>query len=61
MVERFDNIIQEYIDFVNRQVGVYMDAMTGFEGVKLKVERQVHRVRRQAGIKANDAGDRIVG
>ena len=25
MAERFDDIIHDYIDFVNRQVGVYMD------------------------------------
>jgi hypothetical protein len=60
MTEGFDSIIREYIDFVNRQVGVYMDAMAGFENIKLKIERQVHRVRRPTGIKSNEAGDRIV-
>jgi hypothetical protein len=60
MTERFDNIVREYIDFVNMQVGVYMDAMAGFENVKLKIERQVHRVRRPTGMTIDEAGNRIV-
>lgn len=31
-MESFDSIIKEYIDFVNQQVGVYMDALAGFAG-----------------------------
>ena len=34
--------------------------MAGFENIKLKIERQVHRVRRSAGMKTNEAADRIV-
>jgi hypothetical protein len=60
MTEGFDNIVREYIDFVNAQVGVYMDAMAGFENVKLKTERQVHRVRRRTGMTIDEAGNRIV-
>jgi hypothetical protein len=42
--ERFDDIIREYIDFVNEQVGTYMDALAGFAGHYSRVERQVHRI-----------------
>lgn len=45
-MESFDNIIREYIDFVNQEVGVYMDALAGFAGHRTRVERQVHRVNR---------------
>ncbi len=31
MPKKFDAILQEFIDFINQQVGVYMDAMAGFK------------------------------
>ncbi len=43
MSEAFDDVIREYIDFVNGQVGVYMDACAGFTGNRVRTERQVHR------------------
>ena len=46
MNENLDDVIREYIDFVNRQVGVYMDALAGFAGHRTRVERQVHRISR---------------
>jgi hypothetical protein len=46
MKEAFDDVIREYIDFVNGQVGAYMDAIAGFAGHYVRVERQVHRVLR---------------
>ena len=60
MSEKFDDIIREYIDFVNRQVGVYMDAMAGFAGIKIKVERQLHRVTRPTGKKIDEKGHRVI-
>ena len=61
MAERFDDIIRGYIDFVNLQIGVYMDAIAGFENIKLNIERQVHRVRRsKVESEINEAGERIV-
>src|SRR3972149_3729881 len=42
-----DDIVREYIDFVNQQVGVYMDAIAGFAGHHARVERQVCRVMRK--------------
>src|SRR6267154_414209 len=44
--ERFDDVVREYIDFVNSQVGAYMDALAGFAGHHTRIERQVHRVSR---------------
>jgi hypothetical protein len=58
--EKFDDIARDYIDFVNRQIGVYMDAMAGFEGIKVKIERQVHRVTRPTGMKFDEAGNKVV-
>jgi len=52
--------VREYIDFVNQQVGVYMDAMAGFAGHHTRVERQVHRVLRSKRSANPDAGADIV-
>jgi hemin uptake protein HemP len=38
--------LREFIDFVNAQVGVYMDALAGFAGNKARIEFQVARVLR---------------
>lgn len=38
-------ILRDFIDFVNRQVGVYSDCLAGFQGNKVRIERQVARVR----------------
>jgi hypothetical protein len=37
-------ILRGFIDFVNRQVGVYCDCLAGFEGNKVRIERQIPRV-----------------
>jgi hypothetical protein len=60
MAERFDDVIREYIEFVNRQVGVYMDAMAGFAHIKVKIERQVHCVTRPTGMKLDDRRQPVV-
>ncbi len=39
--------LREFVDFINRQVGVYMDAVAGFEGNKVRIERQAARIRRR--------------
>jgi hypothetical protein len=43
MTEPYDHVVREYIDLVNAQVGVYMDALGGFAGHYARVSRQVHR------------------
>lgn len=42
-------ILRSFIDFVNRQVGVYMDCLAGFEGNTVRIRRQVARVQRSSG------------
>src|SRR5260221_281209 len=44
LLEKFDDVIREYIALVNAQVGVYMDALSGFAGHHVRIERQVNRV-----------------
>jgi len=40
------DVLREFIDFVNRQVGVYCDCLSGFQGNKVRIERQMPRVQR---------------
>jgi hypothetical protein len=40
------DVLRGFIDFVNRQVGVYCDCLSSFYGNKVRVERQVARVTR---------------
>lgn len=60
MAEDFDSIVRDFIDFVNAQVGVYMDALAGFAGHKTKVERQIHRVTRPMEHKTEKNGSKVV-
>lgn len=58
--EALDLVVREYIDFVNKQVGVYMDALAGFDGHYARVERQIHRVQRPVKSGVNDKGEQVV-
>ena len=60
MKEGFDYVIREFIDFVNQQVGVYMDALAGFAGHHTRVERQVHRISRAIKSSIDNTGERVV-
>ena len=60
MANSVDEIIREYIDFVNRQVGVYIDALAGFEGHYARVERQIHRVDRPVGTRPDEKGQQVM-
>ena len=60
MTEGFDEVIREYIDFVNQQVGVYIDALAGFAGHHARVERQVHRVNRPVRSEGDSAGQQVL-
>lgn len=60
MSEAFDDVVREYIDFVNRQVGVYMDALAGFEGHHIRIERQVHRINRPVHAHVDSKGQHVV-
>ena len=60
VTEAFDDVIREYIDFVNQQVGAYMDALAGFAGRYARVERQVHRVNRPVKSEIDRTGKQVV-
>ena len=60
MPERFDDVVREYIDFVNKQVGVYMDALAGFAGHHARVSRQVQRVNRPVTSNTDQNGHQVV-
>ena len=44
MPDDYLETLREFIEFVNHQVGVYMDALAGFAGNKTRIEVQVARV-----------------
>lgn len=52
--EQFDEVVREYIDFVNEQVGAYMSALAGFAGHHARVSRQVHRANRPVATRPPD-------
>lgn len=52
--EQVDDVVREYIDFVNEQVGAYMDALAGFAGHHARVSRQIYRVNRPVSTRAPD-------
>jgi hypothetical protein len=56
----FDDVVKEFIDFVNLQVGVYMNSIAGFSGAKIEMERQVARVLRAQSRKRDARGDQII-
>lgn len=37
-------VLRGFIDFVNRQLGVYCDCLSSFQGNKVRIERQIARV-----------------
>ena len=47
-------ILREFVDFVNNQVGVYMDCLAGFQGNTVRIERQVARVQRPVSREIRD-------
>jgi hypothetical protein len=40
------DVLRDFVDFLNRQVGVYCDCLAGFQGNKVRVERQMPRLQR---------------
>jgi hypothetical protein len=60
MREAFDDVIRDYIDFLNRQVGAYMDALAGFAGHHTRIERQVHRINRPVNSHVDNKEQRVV-
>lgn len=59
MSDPFVDAVREYIDFVNEQVGMYMDALAGFAGHHARVERQVQRILRVQRKERNENGEPV--
>lgn len=57
---QYDDIVKEFIDFVNLQVGVYMNSIAGFSGAKILMERQRARVLRAQSRKMDARGDQVI-
>lgn len=53
MNDDYEKAVREFIDFINAQVGAYMDALAGFSGHHTRVERQIHRVNRPERVRQN--------
>jgi len=56
----YDDVVKEFIDFVNLQVGVYMNSIAGFSGARMQMERQVARVLRAQSRKKDARGDQVI-
>ena len=54
------DVLREFIDFINQQVGVYSDCLSGFEGNKVRIERQIARVSRADRKEIRDGQPTIV-
>lgn len=54
MSESTDQVIRQYIDFVNNQVGVYMDALAGFAGHYARTEISMQRILKKEKLRPND-------
>jgi hypothetical protein len=52
--------LRDFIDFINRQVGVYMDAIGGFSGNKVRIGFQAARVRRRFGARKEIDGSNVI-
>lgn len=53
-------ILRDFIDFVNKQSGVYMDCLGGFEGNTVRITRQIPRVNRPTGREIRNGEPTIV-
>lgn len=60
MTQSAVDVVREYIDLVNAQVGAYMHALSGFAGHHARVRRQVHRVLGPVGRRTDEAGQTVV-
>lgn len=53
-------LLRSFIDFLNKQIGVYVDCQSSFSGNTVRVERQVARVLRASGRKIGDGHSVVV-
>lgn len=60
MSEDFKDVIRDFIEIVNQQVGAYMDALAGFAGHHARVELQVHRANRPTAARMDNTGTPVI-
>lgn len=60
MKESADDVLKDFLAFLDRQRGVYIDSMAGFAGHEIRIEQQVARVIRPAGQKMDEQGNSTV-
>lgn len=60
MNEKADDVIKDFIDFMSRQRGVYIDAMAGFAGHEVRIEQQIARVTRPSARGIGDDGMSVI-
>jgi hypothetical protein len=56
MQEKADDVLKDFLEFLSRQLGVYIDAMAGFAGHEVRIEHQVARVARPTSKRIGDDG-----
>lgn len=52
--------MQEFIEFINKQSGVFVDCLYAFSRNKVRMETQVARVLRRSGMKVDDKGSPVI-
>nr|WP_298132339.1 hypothetical protein [uncultured Pseudoxanthomonas sp.] len=60
MKESADDILKDFLAFMDRQHGVYIDSMAGFAGHEVRIEQQAARVVRPSGRRLDADGNSIV-
>jgi hypothetical protein len=60
MKESADDVLRDFLTFLDRQRGVYIDSMAGFAGHEVRIEQQVARVTRPSHQKSDEKGNSIV-
>lgn len=53
-------ILRDFVEFVNNQVGVYMDCLAGFQGNTVRIERQIARINRASDVRIEEGRPVIV-
>lgn len=59
-MENYEEIVQEFIDLINFQSGVYMDSIGGFSGHIVRVKRQVARAMKPVQKKTDPDGTPVI-
>jgi len=60
MQESADDVLKDFLEFLSRQRGVYIDAMAGFAGHEVRIEHQVARVVRPTSMRMGNDGLPVV-